>query len=61
MLDRINAVFPLRLLAFSACVLCLLVTAGSAADGALTTGSAVLLALSAALTMLGWHDMTQTK
>ena len=61
MLDRINAVFPLRLLAFSACVLCLLVTAGSAADGALTTGSAVLLALSAALTMLGWHDMAQTK
>ena len=61
MLDRFNAVFPLRLLVFGACVLCLLVTVGLAADGTLTSGSAVLLAISTALTLLGWHDMTQTK
>jgi glutamate synthase domain-containing protein 2 len=62
MLDRLNAVLPLRLLAFSACVLMLLLCLGQLAmDGTLSTVQAVLLIVSAALTLVGLMDATQTK
>jgi glutamate synthase domain-containing protein 2 len=67
MLDRLHALFPPRLLAFTLCALAFAVSLLSAWDSlqdeetVLETVDLALLVLSGALTVLGWHDITQTK
>jgi glutamate synthase domain-containing protein 2 len=67
MLDRLHALFVPRLLAFTLCALAFAVSLLSAWDSlqdeetVLETLDLALLVLSGALTVLGWHDITQTK